>query len=409
MPEQKEPALPPQGIPEQPGISTGFLETLPNLLHDFVFGGETAVPTSVRNAKGDWRPQAPDFKGQLMKGSNGVSYGETDACMSFSGTNDLATQMDWLILNGQIDPNAVNFLRSNGYFGADGKLNFAPRFTAKMSGTDPARGNSFLNVWGSMRHDGVVPDGVWPMPTKGIDAYVASQHFVMPTPGSNNLVPGLWDLYYAQPSQEAIDLGKQFASWFDVQYEWVSWVGAEKTMGQLANALLVSPLNIATAVCQGWNTANPIQACGDGSQHATTLLNIEPGVAYDILDHYSPFMKRFAAGYSISYAVRGVVTVKPQVPPPPAPPFTYEYTVRLTLGAPVSVDLQALQKGLQTVKDKNGVPYMKPGVFGPFGPQTEDALGRFQVDHGIADAPQGGHFGPQSQKALTQALKDLSQ
>jgi hypothetical protein len=39
------------------------------------------------------------------------------------------------------------------------------------------------------------------------------------------------------------------------------------------------------------------------------------------------------------------------------------------------------------------MPYMKIGVFGPFGPQTKAALGQFQIDNGItrtAPAPTSG-------------------
>jgi len=392
----------PQETQEGPGVFSGLKEVLPAFISDWVLGGETGVKAVIRNNAMDWRPSAPDPKGQLMK-VNGVSYGDTNSCTDFSGTNDVATQLDYMIKNGQIDPNGLNFLKNNGYVGEDGKINLSPRFTAVMSGTTPQNGNSLPNVWHSMRHNGVVPDSAWPMPTTAFST----------TLDSGGGIQALWNDYYAPISQDVIDLGAQFASWFDIQYEWVAWPGGgAQSPSDFSQALSVSPLQIATAVCAGWNTADPIQACGPGCAHATTLLYVDPSTNdYDILDHYNPWMKQFSPSYSITYAMRGVITSKAQnvQAPPPVQTFTYDYQVNLALGVGAPSEIHALQEGLQTLLDKNGKPYMMRGVFGPYGPQTAAALGRFQVDHGIADEPQGHDFGPQSRAALTQALLDNAQ
>lgn len=359
---------------------------------DFMFGAETSIFDSVRNRESDWRPAEPTEKCQLLRTVSGVKIGDSNACTNFSSTNDVAAQLDFLISQGQIDPNGVNFLKSNGYIDASGRVNLSPRFCAVMSGTNPQVGNSLPAVWQSLRKDGVVPESAWPMPIFEEGTSLESA----------------WATYYEQVPQELKDLGKKFTQWFDIQYEWFAWIGAAKTMVQAAVAMETAPLHIATAVCAGWNTSNPIQACGNGAAHATTLLNIEVGSAYDVLDHYRPYMKRFASDYSISYAMRAVVSSKVQNAPA-QPPFTCDYQVNLAAGAPASILVTAMQQGLQTVKDKNGIPYMKPGVYGPFGPQTMLALGRFQLDHGIADQPQGHDFGPSTRAALTQALKDNAQ
>lgn len=391
------------------GAFTGFKEILPKFVTDWVFGGETAIDPTPRNAEIDWRPVSPDPKTQLMK-VNSVSYGDTNCCTNFSATNDLAAQMDWLIAHGQLDINGVNFLKSNGYIGADGKVNLSPRFNAVMSGTTPQNGNSLPNVWNSLRHDGIVPDSAWPMPTAEF-ATILDNGEPQPPPGTfqeTSSTQKLWNAYFAPVPDSVKALGKQFAQWFDIQYEWVAYVGGgAKTPADFSQLLSVAPIQIATAVCTGWNTDDPIKACGAGSQHATTLLYVDPATnRYDIFDHYNPFMKQFAPDYSITYGMRGVISSKPQAPKPVATPFTYNYQVNLSLGTGLPADVRALQQGLQTALDKTGKPYMKPGVFGPFGPQTQIALGRFQVDHGIADAPQGHDFGPATRAALTEALKE---
>lgn len=375
---------------QYPGPFTGLQIVQPKP-GDMMFGGETNVLETPRNTGGDWRPDVAEEKTQLIVTPNGTILGDTEACTNFSSTNDIAAQLEWLIKNGQVDVNGTNFLQDNGYIGADGKVNLSPRYGAVTSGTTPKNGNNLPAVWTAIAEYGVVPESACPMPTFE----------------DTDTIQSAWTKYYAPVEPEVTALGKKFLAWFGVQWEWVAWEGAEKTMAQLAAVMPVAPLQIATAVCSGWNTEDPILGCGDGTQHATTLLNVENGTAYDILDHYKPYLKQFAPNYSISYAVRGVVSSLAQNPPA-APSFTYDYMVNLVAGAPASALVTALQQGLQTVLDKTGTPYMKPGVFGPFGPQTMAALGRFQVDNGIADAPQGHDFGPKSRAALTAALTQLA-
>lgn len=100
------------------------------------------------------------------------------------------------------------------------------------------------------------------------------------------------------------------------------------------------------------------------------------------------------------------VFVKDEVPPPAS--FQYTFTKQLTYNRPDLNDakeVQALQTALQTLKNSAGQPYMKPGTFGPFGPQTKAALGAFQTDHGIHDVDgQGTDFGPSSRAAINAAL-----
>lgn len=376
-----------------PGKFTGFQPSSPKLT-DFVAGAETSVLETVRNDSGDWRSALPSDETQLMKVGT-QAYGDTEACTDFSATNVCEIQLDWLIAHGQIPLDALNFLKNNGYIDANGRVNFSDRFTAKMSGTTPQNGNTLQAVWNSIRNDGMVPESAWPMPTPEFDAIVAAGTFTSPQ--------DFWAKYYESVPPSVIAMGQTFRKWFQVQYEWIAYPGSPATMEQLQQYLKVSPLQIATAVCDGWNTANPIAACGPGTAHATTLVNTEPGVAYDIYDHYNPYQKRFAADYNITYAMRGVISYVPQTVTPTLP-FTHSYETNLAFGAAAGSEVTALQTGLQTLKNKSGKPYMAPGVFGPFGPVTRTALGAFQVDHKIPDAPQGQDFGPKSRAALTAAL-----
>ncbi len=382
----------------EPGQNTGFIAVDPKP-GDFIRGMETGILDEAVLPMSDWRPYYPSNAGQLMKLIDGTRLGDTNACVSFAGCQAVETILNFQLKEGKVNPDNAAWLAEKGYLDASGSVYLSKRFTAKQSGTTPSQGNSLPNVWGSLKNDGAVPDKLWPMPTDDFEVLYGKN--------PNATVNDYWAIYYAQVPQSLIDLGKEFAARFPILYEWLVYPGAPATGPQLLADLTVSPLEIATAVCNGWNTEDPIQACGPGAQHATLLGFVENAGAgdKDILDHYTPWQKQFAPDYDITYGMRGVVG-QATVTAPAA--FTYDYQVNLAYGAPTGPEVKALQQGLQTVKDASGQPYMKPGVFGPYGPQTKAAVARFQVDHGIPDVPQGEHFGPKTRAALTAALQALA-
>jgi hypothetical protein len=370
----------------QPGQNTGFVEVAPKFEQDFIAGAETAILSTPVNPSCDWRPFLPTNVWQLMFTSDGKSHGDTNACVSFAGKQSIETQLNFKIKKGQLSADDLQWLQQNGYIDQNGSVLLSARFTARMSNTDPSVGNSLPTVWDSIKHDGMVPESVWPMPTKEFDALPAGA-----------TTQDFWNVYYKMPPVEAVNLGKAFAARFPVLYEWIIYPTAPESQLQILNDLSVSPVEIATAVCSGWNTANPIQGCGPGAQHATLLDFVENG-CYDILDHYNPFQKRFAGNYSITYGMRGVIT---EATPAPQT-FHYTFTKQLTFGDAKNdpTELHALQQALQYLKGRSGQPYMHAGVFGPFGPQTKAALAAFQADHGIPDPVPGADFGPMSRAAM---------
>lgn len=380
---------------QHPGGNTGFVAVDPRT-GEFMAGGETGILETPVLPSCDWRPYYPTNAAQLMKTSNGFSKGDTNACVSFAGCQSVETILNFQIKTRRMSAENLVWLNVNGYIGANGSVLISKRFTAKMSGTVPQQGNSLPNVWGSLKNDGAVPDAMWPMPTAQFDAYLA-QHGGITTEQA-------WAIYYAPVPQAAIDLGKEFKARFPVLYEWIVYPAAPSAGQQLLKQLSVSPLEIATAVCNGWNTDDPIKACGAGTAHATLLGFVEPVGDYDVLDHYVPYQKQFAPDYVITYGMRGVVGQSLAQAPAA---FHYTFTRQLLFNAASNdaAELKALQQALQYLKRPAGTPYMKGGVFGPFGPQTKTALGLFQTDHGIKDAEgQGTNFGPQGRAALNAAL-----
>lgn len=350
---------------------------------DFFSDGETGITEIVRVPSGDWRQYESPGEWQKDMAANF----ETDACVSFSANDALQTMMNWLIATDQISVADLSWLKTNGYVDSNNKTHFSDRFTAMKSGTTEALGNSLPNVAACIAKYGLVPESLWPFPTAAIEASPANA----------------WAIYYSTIPANVAELGLEFLARFQVQNEWVTYTGAPATEATLQNALKIAPLQIATAVCPPWNTANVIQGCGGGTAHAT-MLDYADTTAYYILDHYVPFDKRLALNYTIGYAMRlviGPVASKT----PAAPSFTYTFNTNLTYGAPAGGDVTELQKALQFLKDpQTSQPYMTPGVFGPFGPQTAVALSAFQKDHGISDVPAGHDFGPQTRTAMNKLL-----
>lgn len=92
---------------------------------------------------------------------------------------------------------------------------------------------------------------------------------------------------------------------------------------------------------------------------------------------------------------------------PPASSFKYVFTKQLRYkGNNDAKELKALQQALQFLRSTmTGEPYMTPGLFGPFGPQTKKALGAFQTDNSITDPDgQGTNFGPSTRTVMNAKL-----
>lgn len=372
---------------QHPGGNTGFVDVAPQP-GDFIAGAETGITALPLCPDGDWRPFYPQFASQLMRGVNGTIYGDTNACVSFGGCQYIETLQNFRNKKGFSGVDNLNWLYDNGYLDAQGRLLLSKRFTARMSNTDPEVGNTLPNVWNSLRHDGAVPDSMWPMPMREFDDYGAS--------GDMN-PDGYWLIYYKKPPQAAINLGKEFAARFDIQYEWVAFPAQPATPAVLAESLTHAPLEIATAVCSDWNNDDPIEGCKTRVPHHATLMSCVEENRYDILDHYVLYQKHLSIDYPILYAMRGMIRDKVVAE---TTHFTYTFLQDMQAGDPASPELHKLQEALQHLKKASGTPYMKVGIFGPYGPQTQAAVATFQMEQGIGASDKGAHFGPKTRAAL---------
>lgn len=250
-----------------PNVITGLVIEVRDT--DFQFGGVTKIKHENRNTTGDWEQFLPNSEKQR-------GLFDTFACVTFSGLNAIETQLQWLIVNGLLTPEAMTFLVSNGYLDENGRPNCSDRFNAKLSGTVPGKGNSFQNVWDSFRKDGIVPEKAWP----------------------NNLDKLGRDEYYAEIPQTVKDLGQEFLKYFEAGYEKVN-------QKDIPEALKHAPIQVGTATCSPW-AGGIIPMCSATPNHATMIYRVD-GVYFDF-DHYEPFYKRLAKNFRIPYAYKCVLS-----------------------------------------------------------------------------------------------------
>lgn len=243
---------------------------------DWVAGSETGMALETRNHMSDWTVFLPSDERQSS------IYFDTMACVTFSALNSLEAQMRAHIAYQRLPRATIEWLRDNGYFNDRLEFNLSDRFTAKMSGTT-RKGNTFVNVWDSMRKHGVLPEADWPYPRE-------------------KTVPAFdWDDYYSEIPQNLKDKAKKFLDYFTISYEWVP-------VAAIKEHLKHAPIQIAAPTCPGWNDRDPVPACSMNPNHATMVFRAD-GETYDF-DTYAPFRKRLAKDYPVSYSLKGVLTPK---------------------------------------------------------------------------------------------------
>lgn len=369
-----------------PGTNTGFIKEDPKP-EAWVAGGETGIARVVLEEDGQYDLYLPDEEPQSFYFP---SRFDTQSCVSFSATNNIEIILNRMLAKGQVSAAAKKFLVDNNYINPQtGKVNFSDRFVAKMSGTTQ-NGNSLPAVGDSIRKDGLVPESAWPMPDW--DSLKGKSQ------------DEIWAVYMADIPGSVKNLGQQFLEYFTPAYQWGAL--GSSTPESLRALLPYGPFQIASAVCSPWNSTEampPIQACSCSAQHGTVIYGHEKYGStepFKLFDSYRSFKKLLAEDYCIPWAFQYSITEKVHHA---TVPIKYTFSKQLKYGMPESDEVNRLQKALQDLG------YMKVGVFGPFGPQTRAALGKFQTDHGITDPDgQGTNFGPQTRNALNAALSKLN-
>lgn len=350
------------------GISQPKLE-----LGNYIAGQETGITYQEVNPSSDWSIYLPEKESQNFNGF------DTSACVTFSATNCLEIQLNYMANNKLISDEVIAKMVELKYI-ENGKFNFSDRFTAKLSGTTPL-GNTLQNVWDSIRKDGLVPESLWP--SAGHES---------------------WTSFYSEIPQEVKDFGKNILKYFDFKYEWiVTGNCGSPDLDFLKYHLKQSPLQVAHPLC-GRDEVGQMKVCPAGvcmTQHATTIYNISSKI--EDFDHYYPYLNQYPLNYTFPWVMKGIAVVKANstvetpfnhVFEPSTPPIKYGQR---------SEEVAFLQKAY------NLLGYKVP-VTGFYGEITRSITFDFQTKFQVASLwdllfLKGKVVGPSTKRKLNQLLK----
>lgn len=302
-------------------------------------------------------------------------YGDTQSCTDNACSNSIDTQINWMIINNKIPADKFSKLERYGFIVND-KFNTSERYNAIMAGTNGGQipnqplGNYLYKPWDSARHDGMIPESMLPYPNR------------QRTP-----VFTVNDYYGATITDEMKEAAGVFNEIFLVQYEAVL-----TDNDSLQRHLKQAPLAIISGVCNPWGEGI-IPACDKTSGHATELYGWSGADYWKDFDSYLPTKKKLGWGYKISYAIKGVVTLKDTK-------WAHTFTTKL-LEEDSGEEVKALQIALflegvlEDSEWKTQEAVQKWG--GYFGGNTTEAVKRFQKKYGII---QTGKVGDITNKQL---------
>lgn len=243
---------------------------------DYVFGALSGIVHENRNTLGDWRLFPQTDESQTHK------YFDDYGCVSNGCDNSCAMQFSLLDSSNLIRNEDREWLKYNGYFDENGKINFDNRALILLSNTRPGVGNSYKNVWDAARSY-----GLWPQDSTPYNPDWNQRQF--------------YDKSDFPP--DSYEVGKEFLKRFYIQYEKVP-----VTPSHLKRALKHAPIQIGIPICSDYNSNTLVGSCNIAATHNVTLTHIDEKGIYHIYDSYNPFNKILSKTYKIDFAYKGVIT-----------------------------------------------------------------------------------------------------
>ena len=248
---------------KRPNIENGFLPDVIQEEDHHLLGAERKVLLPSK----DWRPYRS--AGEQQKRANSS---ETMACTIYSTLNVCETimnRMKVMVDNKEADEETQELVKIFKHFDfyEDDEANLSDPFTAKMSGTS-YRGNTFNNVFNSIRNDGLIAEKFWATP----EQYS-------------------WNEYYKDIPQAIKDKAKRFTNYVEVKYERIN-------ASQFNQTKVYSPNTTSVYAGAGWNNASIKPRATQRHNHAVCSDYDEKDFS-GIFDSYIPFNKRVAPNYGL--------------------------------------------------------------------------------------------------------------
>lgn len=305
---------------------------------DYIAG---TLPFEIRNQTRDWTSFIPTGEKQWSAKADKMN------CVSQSHHNSVEMQITKMIIDNKIPKTHLVWLKTKGYFDANGKINFSEKYSSILNGTTK-QGNWLWAVAEDARKtNGLISESML-----------------------NSNLDESWDVYYDknQITPEMMALGKEFLKYFELPYEWTDF-SKENLLKQLQHT--------------------PIQIVFPG--HAIVDI-LEKQDVLDYFDSYEPWIKE-SSSRPIS-AMKIVVNVLiPEV-------FKHKFSRLIKYGQKNS-EVLALQTALQI--DGSFPTTLKPTSY--YGDITAKAVKSFQYKYNVAPASEieslgGRTIGPKTRIAL---------
>jgi len=187
-------------------------------------------------------------------------------CVPASLCNVLETEFNWMIGEGALTQDNLQWLIDNEYLDENDKVNFDDWFLARTSGTTPGQGNSFSVVSKAARKFGLTPQRKSPFAMNDLN---------------NNLAD-----YNQRVPKELYNLGKEFIKRFKLNYEVVHPDNFKKALDY----------NVLQVAVHAWRRVGNYYVSGN-INHATMLIR-HP---WEVFDTYKPFIKQLEENYEFYY------------------------------------------------------------------------------------------------------------
>ncbi len=234
---------------------------------DYLFGGDNGIFNEVLFKNGNCVKYLPSDERQKRYNC------ETFACASFAPCNVLETIFNCLIANKRLIDEDVEWLRANGYFDAENKLNFSDRRIASLSGTTE-NGNTFKRPSDTIRHNGLIPEKMWEYPVS--DKLKFSEYHKEPEGDELRKIEAL-----------ETEFKKRFALNYEVVFR-----------NDFKMALHYSPLVIGVFA---WVYKNGFYVNHYNKANHASMLAFSDFTAHLDYDSYNPFIKRLDVNYKFHY------------------------------------------------------------------------------------------------------------
>ena len=253
-------------------INHGIL-TSPPRPTDYILGANS--PIKIDRCVKDWSIYLPANETQRSSKEDFL------ICATMSALHSIECQLNYLLSEKQFSDEALFFFHNNGYI-QDGSFCLSDRFNAQLNGTEKLKGNYLNKVGDFIRQHGILPGIDWPIREDMS-----------------------WVEFYSDIPIGLFSKARK-ALWFlDIKYQWIN-----KT--DLAQGLNLAPVQIATAICPGWNGGKLVEKCSSQTiQHATVIYGYDEQGNWLNLDHYQPYRQKLAPDYEFPLNMQYIVTAKP--------------------------------------------------------------------------------------------------